>query len=190
MKDFFFDTPLWILCVLVAAGVAIWWAGNNRVDRPMKRIGLAVLLAGIALALTSFFFDTDQEKVTRKTNQLVQAINARDWKTFESILDARTRFAFYGDREAIVAGAKKSADDIGLRSARITGMTVEKKDTVITVDLRALSEQDRTAGRPIVTDWRFDWQNFGTGWKLMTITPLKSEQVTAEEIQRNLSRLQ
>ena len=40
MKDFLFDAPLWILCVLVAAGVAIWWAGNNRVDRPMKRIGL------------------------------------------------------------------------------------------------------------------------------------------------------
>jgi hypothetical protein len=190
MKDFLFDAPLWVMCVLVAAGVAIWWAGNNRVDKPMKRIGLVVLLCGIALALISFFFDTDQEKVTRKTNQLVQAVNARDWPTFQSILDPKTRFAFYGDRDAIVAGAKKTADDIGLKSARIIGSTVDKKDTVITIDLRALSEQDRTGGRPVVTDWRFQWQNFGTGWKLMVIEPLKSEQVTAEEIQRNLSRLQ
>ena len=190
MKDFLFDAPLWILCVLVAAGVAIWWAGNNRTDKPMKRIGLAVLIAGIALAGVSFFFDTDAEKVTRKTEQLVQAINARDWKTFESILDPRTRFAFYGDRDAIVRGAKQTADDIGLKSARITGMTVDKRDTVISINLRAISEQDRTMGRPVVTDWLFDWQNLGTGWKLMTITPQKSEQVTAEEIQRNLSRLQ
>jgi hypothetical protein len=189
MKDFFFDAPLWILCVLVAAGVAIWWAGNNRVDKPMKRIGLVVLLAGIALAGVSFFFDTDAEKVTRKTEQLVQSINARDWTTFESLLDPRTRFAFYGDRDTIVKGAKQTADDIGLKSARVTGMTVNKQDTVISIDLRAISEQDRTMGRPVVTDWRFDWQNLGTGWKLMTITPLKGEQVTAEEIQRNLSRL-
>ena len=190
MKDFLFDAPLWVMCVLVSGGVATWWAGNNRIDKPMKRIGLAVLLFGIALALTSFFFDTDAEKVTRKTEQLVQAINARDWKTFESILDPKTRFAFYGDRDAIEKGAKQTADDIGMKSASITGMTVEKKDTVIQIDLRAYSEQDRTAGRPVVTDWRFDWQNFGTGWKLMTITPLKGEQVSAEEIQRNLSRLQ
>ena len=190
MKDFFFDAPLWVLCVLVAAGIAIWWAGNNRVDKPMKRIGLAVLLAGVALALTSFLFDTDQEKVTKQTERLVQAVNARDWKAFESVLDAQTRFAFYRDREMIVRGAKQTADDIGLKSVRITGMTVDKKDSVITVDLRAMSEQDRTMGRPVVTDWRFDWQNLGAGWKLMTITPLKGEQVTAEEIQRNLSRLQ
>jgi len=190
MKDFLFDAPLWVLCVLIAGGVAIWWAGNNRVDKAMKRIGLVVLLAGILLAGTSFLLETDAEKVTRKTEQLVQAINIRDWPTFESVLDPRTRFAFYGNRDAIVAGAKQTADDIGLKSARITGMTVSRKDTVISIDLRAISEQDRTMGRPVVTDWRFDWQNLGTGWKLMTITPLKGEQVTAEEIQRNLSRVQ
>ncbi|MBC8106816.1 MAG: hypothetical protein H7Z14_09525 [Anaerolineae bacterium] len=190
MKDFLFDAPLWILCILVAAGVAIWWAGNNRTDKPLKRVGLSVLVAGIALALTSYFFDTDAEKVTRKTERLVAAVNARDWKTFESILDPQTRFTIYRNRDDIVKGAKESADAIGLKSARITGMTVDKKDTVISIDLRALSEQDRTGGRPIVTDWRFDWQNLGTGWKLTTITPLKSEQVSAEEIQRNLSRVQ
>ena len=190
MKDFLFDAPLWVLCVLVAAGIAIWWAGNNRVDKPMKRIGLLVLLAGIALALTSFVFDTDAEKVTRKTEQLVDSINARDWKTFESILDPRTSFTIYKNRDDIVAGAKLTTDAIGLKSARITGMNVDKKDTVITIDLKALSEQDRTMGRPILSEWRFDWQNFGTGWKLMTITPLRSDQVSAEEIQRNLSRVQ
>jgi predicted lipid-binding transport protein (Tim44 family) len=190
MKDFLFDAPLWVLCVLVAAGVAIWWAGNNRVDKAMKRIGLVVLLAGVALALMSFLFDTDQEKVTKQTGQLVQAVNTRDWDTFAALLAPQTRFAMYGDRTAIVKGARQTADDIGLKSVRVTGMTVDKKDTVITVDLRAVSEQDRTMGRPVVTDWRFDWQNLGSGWKLMTITPLKGEQVTAEEIQRNLSRVQ
>ena len=190
MKDFLFDAPLWVLCVLVAAGVAIWWAGNNRTDKPLKRIGLIVLLAGIALALTSYFFDTDAEKVTRKTEQLVSAVSARDWKTFESILDPQTRFTIYRNRDDIVKGARDTADAIGLKGARITGMTIDKKDTVISIDLRAMSEQERTMGRPMLTNWRFDWQNFGTGWKLMTITPLKSEQVSPEEIQRNLSRIQ
>ncbi|CAN5535504.1 hypothetical protein BH09PLA1_BH09PLA1_17040 [soil metagenome] len=190
MKDFLFDAPLWVLCVLVAAGVAIWWAGNNRVDKPMKRIGVAVLAAGIALALISFCCDTDAEKVTRKTEQLVAAVNVRDWKTFESILDPATSFTIYRTRDEIVNGAKLTADAIGLKSARITGMNVETKDTVITVELRAMSEQDRTMGRPILSNWRFDWQNFGTGWKLMSITPQKSDQVSAEEIQRNLSRIQ
>jgi hypothetical protein len=189
MNDLLFDTPLWLLGFLVIVGAALFWSGNNRQDKTLKRLGLAVLLAGLVLGVLSYFIDTDKERAVRQTRQIVAAIERKDWDGFSKLLDARTHVLIYNNRDDIVQGAKVTADAIGLKALHVTGMEVEQKDTVINVDFNVLSEQERSMGRPVVTSWRFVYQNFGAGWKLDTIEPLKSNEVNPDQIRANLQRL-
>jgi hypothetical protein len=190
MNDLLFDASWWMLAVGLTAGVAVWWQGNKRQDATIQRVGLGVFLAAVAWGLTSFFVDTDKESVTRKTRRIVQSVSRRDWDSLNNLLDERTSFPpFYNNRTDIVDGARKTADAIGLKSARVLGTNVQQNDTVIVVEFRALSEQERTMGQQTLTTWRFDWQNRGNGWKLYTITPLRGETIGPDQIIRNLERL-
>jgi hypothetical protein len=189
MNDLIFDTPLWLLGLLVIVGAALWWSGNNRQDKTLKRVGLAVFLVGVLVGVVSYLVDTDKERAARQTRQIVSAVERRDWEGFGKLLDPRTHVMIYNNREDIVAGAKITADVIGLKSLHITGMDVEQKDTVINVDFKVLSDQERSMGRPIITSWRFIYQNFGNGWKLDSIEPLKSDEVNPEQIRANLQRV-
>jgi hypothetical protein len=188
MKDLLFDTPWWLLGLLLIGGGALFWSGNNRQDKTLKCVGLAIFALGIAMGLVSYFVDTDVEAATKKTRQLIYSVEKRDWPTLDSVLDDRTSLAFYRNKQQIMAGAKATVDSIGLKSVHIIGTTVDQHDTLISVNVRVLSEQDITSGQPVTTDWKFDWQDFGTGWRLTTITPLKSEQVNPDQIEARLSR--
>ncbi|MBV8782013.1 MAG: hypothetical protein JO353_11500 [Phycisphaerae bacterium] len=98
-------------------------------------------------------------------------------------MPARVNIAdVYNNRDELIEGAKKTADTIGLKSATITSMDVTQNDTVITVDLTVLSTQDLTMDRPLPTNWRFDWENRGTGWLLDRIEPLDTQQVSKRDI--------
>ena len=190
MNDLLLDPSWWMLAVALIAGVALWWQGNQRQDKTLKRVGLGVLLLGVVWASVSWFIDTPKEGAERRTRQIVNAVEGRDWQRLRSLLDERTAFRpIYNNRDDLVEGARATADQIGLRNVRILGMNVQQKDTVILVDFRALSEQDRTGGQNTVTDWQFDYQNRGGGWKLYEIRPLRSEQVNPDQIIANLARL-
>jgi hypothetical protein len=189
MNDLLFDTSWWLLVLLICGGIGIWYVGNTRLDAKIKWAGLAVLLLGIALALLSYFVDTDKEIVTKRTRQLVTSVVDRNWDAFASLLDPNTSFAnAYRNRGQIVDGAKKTVDLIGLKSASITSVEVTQNDSVITVNLNAMSTQDATMDRPLPSSWRFDWQNTGSGWKLAEIEPLDGSQVKKDEILGRLAR--
>ncbi len=188
MQDLVFDTPFWLLGLLLAGGIALWWSGNNRQDKALKRVGLVVFLLGFALALTSYFVDTAVESAMKKTKQLVYAFEKRDWLTFDSIIDQRTTLAIYQNKLQLTQGAQATADLIGIKAVHVIGSTVQQTASTIQIELKILSEQDRTNGQSVVTNWRFDWQDFGTGWKLASITPLQSPQVNVDQILSNLAR--
>jgi hypothetical protein len=189
MKDLLFDTPLWLLGLLVIVGAALWWSGNNRQDKTLKRVGLAVFLVGVLLGVVSYFVDTDKERAVRQTKQIVSAVERRDWDALGKLLDPRTHVMIYNNRDDIVAGARVTADAIGLKSLHIIGSDVEQKDTLINVDIKVLSEQERSFGRPITTSWRFVYQDFGGGWRLDTVEPLRSDEMNPEQIRANLQRV-
>ena len=189
MQDLLFDTPWWLLALLLGGGAYIWYTGNARSEKSWKIAGIIIALAGLTLALTSWFVETDKEFVEHRTRDMVADINRRDWAALEKLLDAHTSLeGVYTNRDQIIEGAKKTADVIGLSSASITSMEVKQTDTLITVDLSILSNQDITMGRPTITSWRFDWQNTGTGWKLQRIEPLEGNQVTKDELLKHLER--
>jgi hypothetical protein len=149
--------------------------------------GAGIAGLGVLLALLSWFVMTDKEHCEKQTRQMVAAVDHRDWPALEKLLDAHTSLeGVYKDRDEIIDGAKKTVDAIGLSSVSITGTEVKQVDTVITVDLAIMSDQDVTMGRPAITNWRFDWENTGTGWKLVRIEPLQGEQVSRDEVLKRL----
>lgn len=179
-----FETPWWLPTSLIGLGIAIFLAGNRRQEKRIIITGIVLVLLGISNALVSYFVMTDTEKVVARTKQLVASVSHRDWDTFRSLLDPQTSLDGYHNRDQLAAGAKATAERIGLKSVRITGFDTEQRDTLIIVDIRAYSEQD--AAGPIMTDWQLQWQNFGNGWLLYSIQPLANEQVNQQDIERRL----
>ena len=189
MQDLIFDTPWWLLILLIGGGGYVWYNGNTRRDKSWKIAGIVIALVGLTLALTSWLVQTDKEYVEHRTRQMVDAFNRRDWTALEGLLDPQTSLeGVYKNRDQIIQGAKKTVDVIGLSSASITSMEVKQTDTLITADLAILSNQDITLGRPTITSWRFDWENTGTGWKLVRIEALEGNQVSKDEVVRHLER--
>jgi hypothetical protein len=188
MSRFFFDTPWWFLAGAVAVAAALLISGNNRQDRPLKIAGLLVLALAILLGVLSYFVDTDIEKVSKRTRLMVDSVQKRDWKSFESLLDPHIHFAVYDDRASLVEGAKATADRIGLKSVHVTNTQATQDPTSITVNLDAISIQDATMDRPMPTSWRLEWQNGPDGWLLVHIDPLPNGQVTPDRVIERLVR--
>jgi hypothetical protein len=189
MQDLIFDAPWWLLILLIGGGGYVWYNGNARQDKSWKIAGIVIALLGVALLLTSLLVQTDKEFVSKHSRQIVEAAGNRDWPALEKLLDPHTSvLGVYANRDQIIAGAKKTADTIGLTSASVTSLEVKQTDADITVDLSILSNQDITMGRPTITNWRFDWEDRGSGWKLVRIEPLEGNQVTKDEVERHLER--
>jgi hypothetical protein len=178
-----------LLILLIGGGGFVWYTGNTRSEKSWQIAGIILALAGLTLVLTSFFVQTDKEYVEHRSKQIVAAVDHRDWNALQTLLDPQTSLeGIYKNRDQILDGAKKTADTIGLASISITSTEVKQTDTLITVDLTLLSNQDITMGRPVITNWRFDWDNTGTGWKLVRIEPLEGNQVSKEDIVKHLAQ--
>src|SRR5436305_1331900 len=132
MSDYLFDTPWWLLILLLATGGSLFYFGNARLDKTLKRVGLAIAGLAVLLCITSYLVDTPKEKVVRNTKNFVQAVVARDTKTIDKLLSPRVSIGTW-DRQAILNGAKIYADQFGLKAAHITGMNVVPNDNVIVV---------------------------------------------------------
>jgi hypothetical protein len=189
VSDWLFDTPWWLLAVLVGAGVAILVAGNRRQERHVMRMGLILFLAGATLAAMSWFVDTDKEVAVARTRAIARAVNQRDWEGLRSLLDPNTSLLFYNNRDEIIKGGRETAERIGLKNVRLLSVTPEQTQTNISVYVQALSEQELFPGLT-ATSWQFNYNNLGTGWQLSGIVPLPTGPVTPDMIQRQLSRPQ
>lgn len=188
VSDWLFDPPWWLLALLAGVGAAIFVAGNRRQERAVMRMGLVLLLAGVALFAVSWFVDTPKEQAVTRTRAIAAAVSQRNWDALRSLLDPNTTLLFYNNREEIVKGGRETAERIGLKNVRLLSVTPQQTQTNITVYVRALSEQDSFQGIT-ATDWQFNFNNLGTGWQLTGIAPLPTGPVTPDMIQQQLSRL-
>jgi hypothetical protein len=184
--DLLFDAPWWVLVAAAIVGAALLISGNRRQRRDMMGVGAAVLLLTAGWFALSYFVDTDLEKNIKRTRAIAQAVDDKDWAKLRSLLDANTRFAFYSNRDQLVAGGQATAERIGLKNVRITSMEARQDGTLITIDLNALSEQD--IGPTLPTSWRFNYNNLGTGWQLTSIEPLPTRALTPDVIREHLTR--
>jgi hypothetical protein len=187
MLEILFDAPWWLPTVVIGIGVVLFVTGNNRQEKQLLRGGLGLVLLGLLIVLVSYLVDTDTEKCVKRTRQLVSSVNQRDWQTFKSLIDARTKvFTFVGP-DAITSAAQTAVQRTNVGNIRITGAEVTKAQTVINVNIRVLSDQFGTSG---VSDWQLQYQNLGRGWELFHVQPLPGSpgsQVPEGRIQRELT---
>lgn len=174
MRDLLFATPWWLLTLIAVAAITLLVSGNARQNKKILRAGFAVLLFGIALATVSYLVDTPREKVVKGTHALVTAAVTRDKATLNAQLHPNASLAGW-NRQQIIDGAVRYADQFGLQSATITGMDVQENPTMITVTMRVLARfQGRnTPFDTVPTDWQLNWWETPDGkWLLKDVTPM------------------
>lgn len=151
--------PSWyILLIPVLLAGGLLWQGNIRQKRNLKLAGASALIVAIALASLSYFSESPTEIVTRKTREIAHSVDTRDWSAFEKLLDPKVRFWTYNGRDAMVAGASKSAEQVGVKNITVSGVVVQHDPGVYIVDFAASADVDVT-GRRIPTNWRFYWSD-------------------------------
>ena len=136
LDQWVFSTPWWLPTLVVAVGIGLWVSGNKRTDKTLKRVGLLGVLLGVALGLVSYLVETRVERVTRQSRELVRTVVDRDWKKMQSLLDPKVTLKVqgvpfglqYGDRDAILKGAREGVERIGLSSGNVTHVEVQDAD--------------------------------------------------------------
>ncbi len=189
MSELLFDTPWWLPGLVGAVGVILFVTGNKRAENNIRNAGAAVVLLAILLAAVSYFVDTPRETALKRSHELVDAFERADWATMTSILDPTAavtvlNFPIYSNRDAIMTAAKKAHEQYGFKSVNVLTSSATQADTLITVNVFLLSEQD-ALGRTLNSEWQFEWQQTPDGWSLVEIRGLKIGQSTGDQI-RNM----
>lgn len=166
MTEFLFDTPFWFPLTILAIGLYVFITGNRRQERKVMLAGGGIVLLAATIMGLSYMVETNREMAENRTKGLVAAVNARDWDRFKSLLDRETSFANWKGAEEITDAAKGAADRFQIGKIRISGTVVEEHQTAITVSIRVFSD---VYGRTVPSDWLFDYQNRGSGWKLYSV---------------------
>jgi hypothetical protein len=191
MSDLLFAEPWWLLISLIVAGGAVFWSGNNRNQNGPRMVGIALIVIALLLKGLSYFVETDKEKCERETNELLAAVQARDWSKFSSLLDADvsldTAFGtIYSGRAALVEGAKSHCERDALTNVSGTVTGKEQDAGGVTVDLDATGEFNASMGFAVPTSWKLLWQRTGKEWRLHEITCLRIGQEKGDQMAREL----
>lgn len=182
--------PAWYYpVVLLLVAVAVFWTGNRRLDKTLKNVGGALILLAFAWALVAYLVQTPKERGLAQTKGLIRAFEARDWPKFQSLLDPGTTLASYGNRDMIVAAARKSVDDPGVKEVYILSSEAQQAGPHVTVTTTVATTLERLGGQPIRSTWQFEYVNMSGTWVLSTITPLTFEGQSPDPILRQLPRV-
>ncbi len=187
MANLLFATPWWLPTLLIGVGAVLFWNGNRRQESRVRNAGLLFVAVAVVLVTVSYLVDTDLEKATKQTKQLVRDVEERNWSDFKSILDPLASLqvfnagAIYNSRDEIVAGGQRAVDRYGVKNVRILSTTSEQNDTLITITMTIYSEHEATMGHPITSTWQFEWQQTGDNWALSRIINVKIGNLSANQ---------
>lgn len=185
-SDFLFHAAWWMLAVAAGGGVVAFVVGSRRLDKKLQRLGIAlVLIAGVVAGLR-LLFPTDREKLEKRSRALVKAVDAQDWNSLRTLLDADTIVSFKSrvlaaGRDNVVTAAQANWNRYTVKSVRIIGLESEQTETLITVSLEVYSTQDFTEGRPALTSWQLDYQQSGDQWILEKVTLVRIGESNGDE---------
>ena len=137
MADLLFDTPYWLLGLLVLLGVGLFISGNSRQEARVRTAGLGAIALAVLLVLLSYFIDTDKEKVAKQTRELVTAVQKRDRATLDRLLHPRASMLWMTKPDiidkAVWAADQYHLDNIGVSSIDTTQPNPTEIETQITV---------------------------------------------------------
>ncbi len=193
MQDFLFDTPYWFLGGAAAVGIGLFVFGNKRTDSTLRNLGLAVVGVGVLIFLLSWFVDTDKEKCVKRTRALINAVEKRDWATFDSLVSPNCTVrvpvagAIYNSRDALHRATESAADQFGLKSNRVMGIDVSETTAFISIGVSVLS--DGSVGYPLNTSWVMEWQESKSGWQLTDLNAVKIGSESGSQMEHNFPKV-
>jgi hypothetical protein len=184
-RDLLFHASWWMLGVVAGGGVLALIVGLRRLDKKLRRAGIAlVVIAGVVGGLR-LLFPTDREKLEKRSRQLVETVDRQSWSVLPKLLDADTVVSYKSrtlaaGRDAIVAAVRADWDRYSVKSVHVIGLDSEQTETLITVSLEVYSTQDVTEDRPVLSAWQLDYQQSGDQWVLEKITLLRVGQNSSD----------
>jgi hypothetical protein len=186
MQDFLFDTPYWLLGLLVVGTAVIWISGNSRQNDAIKRLALIPFLLAIALGLLSFLIDTDKEKVIKRTRQIVTAVEKQDKAAADQLLHPQADLAGF-DKTAILARIGTAASQYHIGSIRITSIDVQPSGPDLSVVFSATANLEMGSfSGPVPSTWTFTWEKTGQGWLLRDIRPINLHGIDLQSVIGNM----
>lgn len=173
--SFILHIPWWGAAAAALVGIALFISANRRLDKTLQRVGLAIFAVSVLVGGLSLLFPTDQQKMERRTKQLIKAVDKQDWNTLRTLLDDETALSVasmpvVAGRDPIAGMMKMAYERYGVKSVWTLSTESTQKDTLITVTVEVVSEQDFTSGQPVTSSWQLDYEQFGEGWTLQKIT--------------------
>ncbi len=174
MTDLLFAAPWWLIGILFVVGAVVGWSGLTRQQIGPRNIGLGLVMLAIALLLVGIFFETDKEKVTSNSKELVKAVEKQDWQKMTDLLDPDASLntptgSLFGNRAQLVEGAKAAVDTYRLKDVTITGLEVQQDPLGCVVNFRVITNADASP-YPTPSSWQFDWDKTNGQWHVHRIT--------------------
>lgn len=194
MRDLLFSVPWWIPTVLVIAGVALLVSGNRRQNVRVRTSGFALIALAVAWSVISYLVDTPREIAQKQTRQFVQSVVDRNWNTFDALMAPDADFTFAGSswrlapRQAIDDAVRPDVNQIGLHGAHVSDMKATESGDAVVIHATVWSEQDFSMGRPLDSEWEFEWRPNGGRWLLHEIRAIRVANVSPEEVRGSLRK--
>jgi hypothetical protein len=192
MSDLLFDVPWWLVGLLLIVGMSVFVSGNRRQNPRIRESGAGLILLAVIWGAVSYLVDTDKEKCQKQSKQFVQSVVAQDWVTFDNLLDTDVAFRFSGSPWSIVGkdtldhALRTDIHQIGVESARVSGIDAKQELGTVTVHLSVWSTQKSTMDQPLNSEWEFDWQKQADKWLLHEVRALRVANLSSEQIRASL----
>jgi len=177
--DLVFDAPWWFYVIPAVVGAAMVVVALRKGDKGLRNVGLVVLLAAVGIFVASKVVETDSEKVTRQSRELVDHVEKREWDRLSQMLDPGAVVTLinvgplYESREQIIEACRSRVTGSGVTGLAVTRSDPQVQGDLITTEIDVYVTADDAGGRPLPTTWRLVWNRRSGQWVVRDIEAIK-----------------
>lgn len=187
--EMLFDAPWWLYLAPGLIGLVMLVYGLRRGDRTLRNAGLVLLVVAVAVYGTSMAVETDTEKVSRQSRELVTAVEKNQWDQLSALLEPDAAVTLlgmgqiYDSREKIIEACKSRVAGSGVTSLALTSLEPKREGAAqISTEVQIYVTSNDAGGRPVPTTWRLVWQRGNAGqWLVRDIEAIQLGNVRASD---------
>jgi len=169
VKHLLFEDPTWLLVILAAAELAVFWFWlRRRTKRSAMAMLIPPILAGALLALSALVV-TDREAIQHNLQQIADEYQAQHLDAAATFLDDEYE-GFGGDKKSLLEMAEQTRGDHPIQSIRVTRLIVNVHGRRAEADITTVVHpEDSLGGGAYSFAWTLDWVRRDAGWRILHI---------------------